>query len=696
MQGAGMVDVFTNQGNGQFALTETIPVGISSTGLSMVTSSSTGNINLLVGDTLGDVLLLEGDGTGNFTPPPPLTGSEAPLDVQPSNGQTEVIVANQAANAVTIQALANGSTQTTQVGSLNAPPGALLAPGAVQFVKLDPTSPYDDAVVAASGSNSVLVYQGIGLDSSGNELFNPTPQVYQVGTDPVSVTAANLSGNRNGALDLLVVNKGSNDISELVGSINSAGGWTATYGPRLASNGIAPIAVNVVPDSLSLGGFDLVVTNSQSGNVAILQGRGQGFFNDVKPIHSINLGGPVVQPPTFNGDAGVTINSKGELVGFDLANDTSLGVLATPITRSIDAVQATGTGSLVVAEQGGTVVELQPSGPDQYEVSQNFVSAGSSPGSPSALQVLQGPEGVEEVLVTNSGEGSVFVFTALGGPEGQGGSGQTLGQGVETTTLLEQTGALALETGSSTSASTSAAGEGSLVLIVTLGANALLGGENALGGESSSSAVLQTALSQLNQQTQQTNPGGDDEVAGEEIAFAESPTIRPNVEGPLRKLEFDKKPEEIDPLKPLSRQARPDGSLDLEGALVDLEAGPIVAVNEVAPDLAASLVESAAPEVAAPDCDLVWLEELQNGECRLQNKEKKAEEGGSLSSPHSAFSILHSAIPTGVLADDRDGGRLLLAVLAMHGLTLRELGSSDRGYSGRQRQEKRPRHPRAW
>jgi hypothetical protein len=686
MQGTGQVCIYTNLGNGTFTLEQIIQVGATATSLAVVPSADGSTSNLLVGDSSGDVQLLLGNGDGTFSLPT-VTGATAALAAQSSRGSSEVLLANEKSGTVTVEVPTNGGKDYTFLTTLA--PAATnanlqLAPGDVQYFKLNPNSPYADAIVVASGSNRILVYHGDGANASGQETFSKTPDVYFVGTDPVSVTAGNLSGNRNGALDLFVVNKGSNDVSELFGSIVN-GQWMGTSGPRLAAGGLAPIAANLIPDSKSLGGYDLAITNSATsaadanGLVAALQGRGQGFFNDTHSLHALSLPGPVTQPPTFSGDEGLAV-VNGNLVQFNASSNSPATVVFTaPADHPIEAAGESG-GAYFVAEQGGAVEELgsnfQPVG------ALTLVSTPTSPlDSPSALQVLQTASG-EEVLVSNAGSNTVYVFNVLPGFEGGlGGEGQTLGQGALTTALLEQTQALALETGSGgVSASTSSAGEGALALIVTLGPNSLLGGESAITSESARSVVIQTALSQLGQLSEGFEVGGGDELLfGEVFTVAEAPSIRPSIEDCLRKLDFDKTPAPIDPLNPLSLQTLPDSGFDLEQALAELPAGPVVESSQVAPDLAASLIVSANPP--AGDHDLVWLtEEAQRAEGRVQNQEKQAEDNADSPSSHSALCPPHSA--------------LLLAALAAHGLAWRGPSGADHGASGRQREEKRARRPR--
>ena len=104
-----------------------------------------------------------------------------------------------------------------------------------------------------------------------------------MGTNPVGITVANL----NGRPDLVVADKGSNDIAILLNVPTPGGGFTFTNGPRLqlktpTKQGIGPVATTVV-NPPGGGPADLLVSNSGSNDVWLLPGVGGGFFNDQNP-----------------------------------------------------------------------------------------------------------------------------------------------------------------------------------------------------------------------------------------------------------------------------------------------------------------------------------------------------------------------------------------------------------------------------
>ena len=290
MPNSGAVWIYTNRGDGTFTRSSSVLVGQEATGLSLVPGSAPGLFDLLVGNAFGDVLRLVGQGDGTFTSP--FTGTAVPLAVVSlqENGQPDVLLANQKKDSVSVQAAAGNGNSFAQVQTLAGP---LLAPGAVQWVKLEGVgSPYYDAVVLASGSDAVLVYRGTGF-VAGRPTF-ADPQTIFVGTDPAGLTIADLNGD--GVPDMLVANQGSNDVSVLFGSI-VGGQWVATPGPRLKTGGSGPVATTL-RDLNGDGIPDLVVANGQSGTFSVLPGVGQGFFNATAPQILTVPGHPTLQAPS--------------------------------------------------------------------------------------------------------------------------------------------------------------------------------------------------------------------------------------------------------------------------------------------------------------------------------------------------------------------------------------------------------------
>jgi hypothetical protein len=289
--------------------------------------------------------------------------------------------------------------------------------------------------VVSSGSNAVVVYRTTAIRNSALS-FAPVPQTLFVGTDPVSVTVADL--NADGILDMLIANQDSNDVSVIFGSYDGNGDWLGIPGPRLKSGGDGPIAVSVIPGKG--GNPDLAVINGGSGTITLLSGVGQGFFDDQHPQKLFDLGSSLVQPPTFVGTStlGYAVTAGGELVRFDLA-DPVAGARVVFSGADVVAARALPSGDVVAAIVGGAVELLVPHG-DGLSVAANFQALGAVPTLPSAVEVLGTDSGHLQVLVSSQGSDNIFVFSAAGStPTGvvPGGTGSTGGStGVGTTSVL--------------------------------------------------------------------------------------------------------------------------------------------------------------------------------------------------------------------------------------------------------------------
>ena len=409
MRDDGTVWVFRNKGDGTFQRRDVIVVGQGATGLTLVPGADGTTSDLLVGNGSGDVLRLVGDGAGSFAPPPAVTGDRAAIAVQRVGGRAVALVANQQTNTVTVQARQAGGF--AGVDSLTADENdAQLAPGDVTWYPLSRGGTQPDAVVLASGSNSVLVYRATGT-VNGTPTFDRTPVTYRTGTNPVHVTIADANGD--GVPDMLVANAGSNDVSVLFGSYGAAGKWVGTAGPRLRAAGAGPLSADLVANPASPGGSDLAIT-TRDGKVTVLPGRGQGFFDDASP-RVLDLRTPLApQAPSFipGLPTGYVVSAGGDVIRFNPAAGTqsvvSTGqnvvlVQAVDLTR---VVEVRNGGGVVLATAGGRFIELVP--------------RGALPSAPSGVAVLDFASAALEVLVTSAGDDSIYEYAVRAAGDGSG------------------------------------------------------------------------------------------------------------------------------------------------------------------------------------------------------------------------------------------------------------------------------------
>ena len=248
----------------------TYDAGPDPTGLTVADVNHDGKPDLLVGNSFGDLLVLLGNGDGTFQPYRKADQSVALAVARPNgNGTKDFIYADQGLDRVVVD---YGGGQKTVLGDRST---GLLAPGAVKLADLNGDG-IPDLIVANSGSNNVLIYPGLGNGQFGPALNGG--HGFFTGTNPVGITVADVNGD--GRPDLVVANKGSNDVSIL---LNQPQGNSITFipGPRLKA-GSGPVST-VVQDVTGDGIPDILVSNSQSNNVMLLPGVGGGFFNDQNP-----------------------------------------------------------------------------------------------------------------------------------------------------------------------------------------------------------------------------------------------------------------------------------------------------------------------------------------------------------------------------------------------------------------------------
>ena len=157
--------------------------------------------------------MLLGNGDGTFQPYHEANQAiELAVADLTGNGSKDIIYADQGLDRVVVDYGAGNSSVLANQST------GLLDPGAVKLADLNGDG-IPDLIVANSGSNNVLIYPGL-----GNGQFGPAingGHGYFVGTNPVGITVANLTG----ALpDLVVADKGSNDVSIL---LNQSQGGTS-------------------------------------------------------------------------------------------------------------------------------------------------------------------------------------------------------------------------------------------------------------------------------------------------------------------------------------------------------------------------------------------------------------------------------------------------------------------------------------
>jgi len=267
--------LFASQGNA--------PVSIATRDL-----NGDGNLDLVVVNsnppgkkvkTTGSVLVLLGDGTGGFTPAP---GSPIPVGANPDSvaignldgdGKLDLVVANSPDNKPGTLSVLLGHGDGTFAPVQGPPVTVGNAPSSVAIGDLNGDSK-PDLAVANLDSNTVSVLQG---DGTGG--FSPLGTPIAVGAEPSSVKIGDLNGDS--PLDVVVANLDSNTLSVLLGK----GDGTFTQAPGSPiSVPAAPNGATAQPADVAIGDLNLddhadLVTADRGNNTAcVFLGGGSGAF----------------------------------------------------------------------------------------------------------------------------------------------------------------------------------------------------------------------------------------------------------------------------------------------------------------------------------------------------------------------------------------------------------------------------------
>jgi FG-GAP-like repeat len=416
---ANGLSIYLGNGQGGFLPPTTYAVPSESDGLTIADLLGNGKLDLLVGDAYGDVLVLLGNGDGTFAPYHDANQAvELAVADLTGNGSTDIIYADQGLDRVVVDYGAGNSSVLANQST------GLLDPGAVKLADLNGDG-IPDLIVANSGSNNVLIYPGLGNGQFGPAINDGNG--YFVGTNPVGITVANLSGNPgtpsynpDALPDLVVADKGSNQVSILLNQSQKGGAISFSLGPRLNSGGSGP--VSTVVGNFTGGAFpDMLVTNSQSNDVMLLPGVGQGFFNDTHPTPFAVGANPVTSfVGDFNGQTDlVTVNAGSNdltlISGFNGPNPTTSSIASGGVDPDTAFAFSDGTGfeDVVVGNAGDGALSLFEGGMDGLDL----MSTASEPNLPDptalAFSALTGGQ-VQFYAATAGRESAELVALSLG------------------------------------------------------------------------------------------------------------------------------------------------------------------------------------------------------------------------------------------------------------------------------------------
>jgi hypothetical protein len=250
---------------------------------------------VIANSTSNNVTVLLGNGDGTFAEAP---GSPYPVGTDPSavvvadfngDGNLDFAVANKGDNTISVfkgdgkggfVAFPASPFALQNNASISEKSPVALATANFKNATLGTssnatTAPEVDLAVVNQASNNVTILLG-SIDSNGDLHFTePNSSPLGVGASPVAITAGDL--DTDGLPDLAVVNQGDNTISIILSSANADATFVAAAG--------SPLPTATTPSGIVIANFtggnvpSLAVSNQGQSTLAIYIGLGGGTFS---------------------------------------------------------------------------------------------------------------------------------------------------------------------------------------------------------------------------------------------------------------------------------------------------------------------------------------------------------------------------------------------------------------------------------
>lgn len=358
------VAILLGTGTGTFGSATLFSVGASPQSVIIKDLNGDGRPDLATANS-GSIAVLRGDGTGSFSSLTSYSGS-SPFFITSAdtNGdtKTDLVIADLSANSIVIL-LGDGLGGFTGARNFNA--GS--APFSVAHADLNGDGKLD-LVVPNSGQNTVSVLLG---DGAGN--FAPDVK-FEVGFNPRRVAIGDF--NVDGKLDLAVAINSVNPkgVSILLG--NGAGGFGS---PTTFDAGVGTYSI-VSADFNKDGKLDVAVVNNADNNVSVLSGVGNGSF--AAPINISLPGSPTdLALGDFNRDGNTDLavanNSLSILIGNGAngfsVNSPLFGIGATNV--AVGDVNSDGIADVATANSTGSVSVVTGNGMGDFGSLKTFTIA---------------------------------------------------------------------------------------------------------------------------------------------------------------------------------------------------------------------------------------------------------------------------------------------------------------------------------
>lgn len=427
------VGVWLGDGAGHLNLLTRIDGGNRPSGLTIHDADDDGLVDLVLGNEFGDILVLKHNSLDDIAVGGDLfqTFTRAGRDVQLSVGDVDGggiddwIVINATADGIAFQL---GEEFAGDKSTLR-PMAGVVAPTAAAMADLN-LDGVQDLVVTNGGANNVLVYLGLptanddepraaAATGDGAAPF-ADPLDFFAGTEPIDVQIYDINGDHRP--DLVVTNRGSSDVSILLGNdLSESDGELFTPGVRVdvridggqAASGLSSTLVGdfAGPNGEPADGLpDLLVADANSNTVAFLPGAPAASFDDSNLVLF-----PTASSPTSllaAGDGFISINSGANSISYFRNLSSPLATTIEVGVRPLSGLLIPTAGDafdLLIANNGDGSISILSGDGQSLSLVDTFVSDDLR--HPTALALADlGAEADIALLVADEGDDLVRVF----------------------------------------------------------------------------------------------------------------------------------------------------------------------------------------------------------------------------------------------------------------------------------------------
>jgi hypothetical protein len=321
-------------------------------------------------DNTVNVLLNAADGSGTFsqlevrygTGTTPYSAVVADLN---GDGKSDIVVANSGSASVSVllgNGDAAGTFQSRSDFDSGPQPNSVVVGDFNNDGKPDLAFALGDCATCTPNSISLVLGNGDGTFQQPNTFLTAASG----DTNTYALVAQDF--NNDGNLDIAAVNNKTNNVSVLLGNGGVNGVFQGFQGHVEYNVGTQPVAI-AYGDFNKDGNMDLVVANNGSNNVSLLTNNGDGTFVQPAPTFATGAGPYAVARADFNGDKYsdlVVVNETAGTVSILLNNQTGgfapqvtyATLLSAPSSVAIGDFDGDGNLDLAVGDSSSQFVSI--------------------------------------------------------------------------------------------------------------------------------------------------------------------------------------------------------------------------------------------------------------------------------------------------------------------------------------------------